>query len=142
MIVRSLDNLGDWRFGKGKNDYLARTKAIVQNISTRLKSFLGDCFFAVDEGLDWFNLLGSKNQLQLELAVRAVIMNTAGVTGIVYVKISLETISRRIRMEYAVNTIYTNATGETPTITSTTSFLLTESGDILTTESGDRLVVD
>jgi hypothetical protein len=138
MIVRSLDGIGDWRFGKGKNDYLANNKAIVQNIGTRLNSYLGDCFFALDAGLDWFNLLGSKNQLALELAVRSVILNTRDVTAIIDVSIVLAENTRQITMRYTVETVYT-AIGNGGAITSSSSFVLTEAGDILTTESGDSL---
>lgn len=133
MIVRSLDVNGDWQFGKGKNDYLSANKAIVQNIATRLNSFLGDCFFALDAGLDWFNLLGSKDQLALELAVRSVILNTDGVTAIVDVSINLEETTRRINMKYTVETVYTVANQTVPVV-AVTSFLLTESGDIIVTE--------
>lgn len=141
MIVRSLDANGDWRFGKGKNDYLFNNKAIVQNISTRLNSYLGDCFFALDEGLDWFNLLGSKDQRALELAVRSVLLNTAGVTALVDLSISLEEITRKITMQYTVETVYTQINNGSPPVVSTTSFLLTESGDVITTEDGSGLVV-
>src|SRR3954470_19732138 len=104
MIVRSLDANGDWTFGKGKNNYLSANAAIVQIISTRLNSYLGDCFFALDAGLDWFNLLGSKNQLALELAVRAIILNTPEVVAIVDVSINLDNNTRRISMRYTVET--------------------------------------
>lgn len=139
MIVRSVDGLGDWRFGKGKNDYLTNSKAIEQNIATRLRSFLGNCFFALDAGIDWFNLLGSKNKTALELAVRSVILNTEGVVGIVDISINLEETTRRINMQYSVNTIYTAILGLTGTIPSRTNFILTEAGDILTTESGSPI---
>lgn len=136
MIVRAVDGNNDWTFGKGKNDYVSANKAIEQDIQTRLQSFLGDCFFALDAGLDWFNLLGSKNQLALELAVRASILNTEGVTGIVNVVINLEPSTRRIDMKYTVNTIYTVVNASAVPITSSSSFLLTEAGDVLTTEQG------
>ena len=136
MIVRSLDANGDWQFGKGKNDYVANNKAIEQNISTRLNSYLGDCFFALDQGLDWFNLLGSKNQVALELAVRAIILNTKNVSSIVDLSIIFEEITRKLTMKYTVETVYTVVTSGAAPIVSNTSFLLTESGDVLTTESG------
>jgi hypothetical protein len=139
MIVRSLDGNGDWRFGKGRNDYLANNKAIVQNISTRLNSYLGDCFFEIDAGLDWFNLLGSKNQIALELAVRSCILNTAGVTSIVDLSIDLNRNNRRMTMRYTVETVY-SVVNRTPPVVGLTSYLLTQSGDILTTESGNPLV--
>lgn len=138
MIVRALDGNHDWTFGKGKNNYLSANKAIVQNIDTRLNSFLGDCFFALDAGLDWFNLLGSKDQLALELAVRAVILNTDDVTGIVSLNINLVHSTRAITMTYTVNTIY-SISNNTPPIPGLTSFLLTESGDTITTEDGDAI---
>lgn len=139
-IVRSLDLNGDWNFGKGKNDYLIANAAIVQNIATRLNSFLGDCFFDLAAGLDWFNLLGSKSSKPLELAVRSVILNTQNVVGLVDVSINIEETTRRIDMKYTVNTIYTVALQIFPVV-GTSSFLLTEDGSILTTEDGESLVL-
>ena len=139
MIVRSLDVNGDWQFGKGRNNYLSANKAIVQNISTRLNSFLGDCFFALDAGIDWFNLLGSKNQVALELAVRAIVLNTAGVTRLVDVSVELNHNTRRITMSYTVETIYSIVNRVAP-VGGTSSYLLTEDGFILTDENGSPLI--
>lgn len=138
MIVRGLDANGDWLFGKGKNDYNANNKAIEQSIKTRLQSFLGDCFFALDAGLDWFNLLGSKNQLALELAVRSVILNTPNVSAIIDVSINLDHNTRRILMQYTVETVFTNNNTVAP-IQSTASLILTEGGDVLVTEGGSSI---
>lgn len=138
MIVRALDINGDWTFGKGRNNYLSGNAAIVQDISLRLKSFLGDCFFAIDEGIDWFNLLGSKNQVALELAVRSVILGTEGVVKLIDAQVTLEEESRRINMRFIVSTVYTAALN-TANVVGTTSLLLTESGDVLTTESGSPI---
>lgn len=136
MIVRAIDINNDWTFGKGRNNYVSNNAAIEQLIQTRLQSFLGDCFFALSDGLDWFNLLGSKNQIALELAVRSIILNTTGVTELVDSSVIYEPSTRVLTMKYTVNTVYTVVnTGAVPLI-SNTSFLLTESGDILTTESG------
>jgi hypothetical protein len=62
---RSVDDDNDWNFGKGRNDYVRNIRAVEQNIRTRLNSFLGDCFFSTGSGLDWFNLLGNKNQIAI-----------------------------------------------------------------------------
>lgn len=105
MIVRSIDVDGDWMFGKGKNDYKSRNAAIAQCIRTRLQSFLGDCFFNTAAGIDWFNLLGSKNQLALNLSISAVILNTADVTGIRQLSLSL-TSTRLLSISYRVQTTY------------------------------------
>ncbi len=138
MIVRAIDGDNDWLFGKGRNDYQSNSRAISQNIKTRLQSFLGDCFFAINAGLDWFNLLGSKNQVALELAINAIILNTVGVTSLISSEVTLDPITRRITLSYVVNTVFT-VNGVDETVSSLSSFLLTESGDILTTEDGDRI---
>lgn len=138
MIVRSIDVDNDWNFGKGKNDYLKNNKAIEQSIKTRLQSFLGDCFFSLDAGIDWFNLLGSKNKAKLELDVRAVIMNTDGVTKLISSSTLVNAQTRRINMTYVVETIYTNNNPET-LIADISSFLLTEDGDVLVTEDGSGI---
>lgn len=134
-IVRSIDADNDWNFGKGRSDYVKNNAAIQQSLKTRLQSFLGDCFFALDAGLDWFNILGSKNRIKLELDVRTVIINTTGVTRIRSVSTNVDPFTRLISMTYVVDTIYTN---ENPAfaIADTTSFLLTQDGNVLTTQDG------
>lgn len=140
MIVRAVDAMNDWMFGKGRNDYKSNSQAINQNIQTRLQSFLGDCFFDISAGLDWFNLLGSKNQLALELAVSAIIFNTEGVVGIVSLVIDLDEETRGITMSYVVNTIFTQALNENAVVGGV-NLLTTEDGDILITEDGDAIAV-
>lgn len=105
MIVRALDINSDWLFGKGKNDYKSGNDAIAQSISTRLKSFLGDCFFAIDQGIDWFNLLGTTNTIELKLAISTMILNTKDVTGIVEVSLSRNS-NRQLTITYSVDTVY------------------------------------
>lgn len=111
MRVRGLDTNGDWLFGKGRNDYKRDIQAVIQNIGTRLQSFLGDCFFDTGAGIDWFNLLGQRSTLPLQLAIAAVILNTAGVTGLIELAVSLSETSRRVTITYAVNTVYSTASG-------------------------------
>lgn len=103
--VRGLDVNGDWLYGKGRNDYVSNINAVAQSIRTRLNSFLGDCFFANSDGLDWFNLLGSKNQVALNLAVSAAIINTPKVTGILELSISISR-ARVVTIQYKVQTVY------------------------------------
>jgi len=76
MITRAVDGNNDWLFGRSKQDYKVGRDAVAQNIKTRLQSFLGDCFFSLEDGIDWFNLLGSKQTLILSLNIQAVILNT------------------------------------------------------------------
>lgn len=112
MIVRALTATGDWTFGAGKNNYLSANAAVAQAIGTRLLSFLGDCFFATDAGLDWWTFLGgSKNQLALQLAINATILNTQSqgvnvVTGVTLLSINLDHVSRHLSIAYAATTIF------------------------------------
>lgn len=105
MIVRGVDALGNWMFGKGKNDYKKNRDAVTQNIKTRLKQFLGNCFFALNEGIDWPNLMGGKSPEEVKLAVSTCILNTEGVTGITLLTYSLDE-SRNLFLQYKVQTVY------------------------------------
>ncbi len=137
MIVRALDVNGDWEFGKGRNNYKRNRDAVAQNIQTRLMSFIGDCFFQTNAGIDWFNLLGSKNQVGLNLAINATILNTLYVTEMKQLSLVVNT-DRLMRATYSVNTSFgfiVNATTEF----SPSSVLLTEGGVGITTEEGNPI---
>ena len=143
ITQRGLDATGDWLFGKGQQDYASGNAAIALSIQTRLNSFLGDCFFAVDDGLDWFNLLGINNQLAIQLAVSACILNTNGVTGIQQLALALNRVNRSISITYSVTTIYS---GQQPVIGTIFNFiaagyLLTQGGDRIQTQSGVDITV-
>ncbi len=114
MIVRAIDENNDWMFGKGIEDYKFNFNAVVQNIKTRLQSFLGDCFFSAGEGIDWPNLLGGKNQIALNLAVSAVILNTDNVTGVIQLDLELSS-ERVISISYQAATSF-GAVSQTVTI--------------------------
>lgn len=113
MIVRAIDTNNDWLFGKGRNDYKSNMDAIIQNIKTRLQSFLGDCFFAQGDGIDWFNLLGGKDRLALQLEVTAAILNTDGVTRLNSLSISENRTTRRITLQYYVETVFSRSSLQT-----------------------------
>lgn len=105
MTVRAIDSNNDWTFGKGRNNYKGGILEVSQNIKTRLQSFLGDCFFQNNAGIDWFNLLGSKSILKLRLQISSVILNTANVTEVL--EVSFEATENRIlTIQYRVNTVY------------------------------------
>lgn len=105
MIVRGVDSNNDWLYGKGKSDYRYNRDALIQNIKTGLQSFLGDCFFAQSEGIDWWNLLGSKRLLDLRLAISTVILNVTGVTGMIEVNVGIDS-SRNVKITYSCTTVY------------------------------------
>ena len=83
MRFRNLDENGDWCFGKGRNSYLTKNKALMMNIKTRLLEFLGDCFFDLEKGIDWWTLLGGKNLKKILVDVQRTILRSYQVKRIV-----------------------------------------------------------
>lgn len=110
MQVRALDTNHDWTYGTGRSNYLQANDAVTQNINTRLSSFLGNCFFDLGAGIDWFNLLGGKDQTALNLAISSVILNTNQVTGLRQISIALNA-KRAFSVSYTVTTVYSVASG-------------------------------
>lgn len=109
MRVRALTSSGDWTFGQGQNDYVVAQQAVRQIIQTRVLSFLGNCFFDLGAGIDWFNLLGTSQQQALNLAISAVILNlppSGTITGIVQTSLTYSPASRNISFTYQVISIY------------------------------------
>lgn len=110
MRVRALDPIEkDWTFGKGRNNYVVDNKAVIQNIGTRLSSFLGNCFFDLKAGIDWFTFLSSKDRNGLALAISTTILNTRDVTGIRQLLLDLNEVNRELTVTYQVQTVYSTA---------------------------------
>lgn len=108
MIFRNLDANNDWTFGNGKNDYLIENNAIKLNIKTRTLSWLNDCFFALDEGIDWTNRLGSKNQEEiLQLDLKKIILDSDDVVSITSSEFSL--INRKFTATFFIDTIFSKS---------------------------------
>lgn len=108
MIIRALDSDHDWVFGYGKQSYKNNQDAIAENLQTRLLSFLNDCFFDMEAGVDWFELLSRKNtQNEIVLSCRAVILKTDGVIKINSLDASLLS-SRELSISYNIDTIFTS----------------------------------
>lgn len=105
MSFRNLDSNHDWTFGKGKQNYVTQNSEIMINIKTRLLSFLGDCFFATGEGIDWWNHLGGKDRNVILLDAKKVINNTPGVRKLTSVDF-YENANRQMVINYNVDTIY------------------------------------
>lgn len=55
----------EWLFGHSLADYRSKQSQIAQDIYTSLKSWKYDCFFALENGIDWYTRLGNKNQKEL-----------------------------------------------------------------------------
>lgn len=137
MIIRALDSDGDWTYGNGKNSYKKDQDAAAQLVETRVKSFVNDCFFASDAGIDWFNLLGQKNQLALYLAISSTILNTESVTKLLTLSVNTDSL-RLFSVAYKALTSFESQVNP---IDANIGYLLTESGNVLATENGDEVVL-
>ena len=115
MIIRAIEsdlattNAGDWRFGHGFQDYLIETEAIKLNITTRLRCFINDCFFDAEMGLDWWNLLGSKDVNKISMDIRRVILESEGVTAITDMQLVRDIGERALTITYKIDTLYSEA---------------------------------
>ncbi len=113
MIFRALTPTKDWTFGQGVQCYLHDQPAIELNIETRLKCFLADCFWATDFGIDWWNLLGTRNptaQANILIAVRTMIANSYGVVRINSVTADTDRTTRKLTLRWNIDTIFSRGT--------------------------------
>ena len=70
MITRAIKNNQDssrrvWVFCRGLSAYKKEQKSIEQDVKSALLEFKNDCFWALQNGIDWLTRLGSKNQKEL-----------------------------------------------------------------------------
>lgn len=109
MKIRATDATGDWTFGHGKSNYRVGVAAIIQDIDTALHVFLGECFWATDFGVDWWNLIGEKApqaQQNILLQCREVIQSRVGVSKINSVSVEFSSYRRNLTLTYDVSTVF------------------------------------
>ena len=119
ITVRKLDNNKDWTFGQGLANYQDKDNAIAQNVSTRLKSFMFDWFLDQQANIDWFNILGQKNNKQVILnVVKTTVLNTDGVISVSDILIldGTDAQSRMLQIQVNFTTIYNTFLEEEVTI--------------------------
>ena len=107
MKIRVIDSDSDIMMGKGLTNYLLDDNAISENIQTRIMSFLNDCWFDLGFGIDWFRLLGSRGtQNEIELTLRATILNSNGVTKINELDVEVDGTTRAMTISGNITTIF------------------------------------
>ena len=88
MLVRAIKNNEDmskraWVFCRGLSAYKKDQAGISQGIKSGLLEFQNDCYFALQNGIDWLTRLGSKNQKELlDNDIQNIISNRWGVLNI------------------------------------------------------------
>ncbi len=101
---RTLDAQGDFTFGKGLNNYSQDTAAVKLDIATRLRGWLKDCFFALDEGIDWNTYMSTGEINLLAEQIRTLIIQTPEVAQLLGFDFGLS--ERVFTAHYNVLTIY------------------------------------
>lgn len=106
MATRAINGIGDWLFGHSLLDYKTDIEELKQNIITSLKSWVGDCFFDLEAGVDWYNYLGSYGQEEnLKNNVLRVVKNVDGVITVEKYDAYL-TNERQLIIDLSISTIY------------------------------------
>lgn len=95
MLVRAIKNNQDmasreWVFCRGLSAYKKEQSAVSQGIKSALLEFQNDCYFALQNGIDWLTRLGSKNQKELlDNDIIITIQNRWGVVNVTDFKSSV-----------------------------------------------------
>ena len=105
MQIHKLDKNKDWCYGHGLSDILADDDAIMLNIDTRLNEWVGDCFFAVQNGVDWYNGLDRGMKEFLDRQIRDVIIESFGVVQILTYESNLVNNTRKLTINVTLTTI-------------------------------------
>lgn len=106
MIFRQITAINDWTFGKGVSGYATAEAAIELNIRTRLQSWKGNCFFGLDDFVDWLGRLDKGQQINLNNELKNVILQSFGVIGVNSIVGSLNDDTRHYSVTYDIQTIY------------------------------------
>ena len=120
MIFRQLDANGDFTWGKGVQNFARGQQAIALNLQTLIQCWVGDCFFALQMGINWKQLMNYGPNAGLDSALQVLILRAYGVVSMVSATIRHDAQSRNFTASYTVDTVYTKAVTNQLTILSTT----------------------
>lgn len=83
-MIRALNNQHDWSFQKHFN----QRNEVAQNLKTRLLSFKNDWFLDLETHIDWWSILGQKNnEAIIKSEITRVTLATANVNEIINLEI-------------------------------------------------------
>ena len=109
MIFRQLTDAGDWTFGKGVSGYATQEKAVELNIRTRLLSWKNDCFYSLDDFVDWQARLDRGQEAGLVSEIRSVVLQSFGVVAINDLQATLDRQARKVAVVLDILTIYSRS---------------------------------
>lgn len=106
MIFRALDSNGDWTFGKGISGFLTGKDALIENLRTITKEWKGECFFALQDGIDWNNYMDIGTKTLLDADLQRNWLKAFGVIRIDSYTSELNSITRNLTVTASLFTIY------------------------------------
>jgi len=102
-MIRRLDSNGDWVFGSGRGAYIGGLAGLALRLETQLREWVGDCFFALQNGINWH--LAGKLEQRILREIRNRLMANTEVLGISRIEIEM-TNSRQWKPKIWIDTIY------------------------------------
>jgi hypothetical protein len=105
MKFRLVDEDGDWLFGSGVQSYSKDLQAVMLNVKTRILSWVRDCFFDLEAGIDWKNLLDYGMKDRLLSAIKMAAFKAEGVLRVNDLEIDI-TGNRTANISMSLDTIY------------------------------------
>lgn len=108
MRYRKLDDVGDYTFGHGQHDFLVNTpETVAQAVMTRLRLWLGEWFTDTADGTPWMQeVLDKYTERSRDVVLRARVLATPGVTGILAYRSSFDPAIRLYVLDMLVDTLY------------------------------------
>lgn len=83
--TRATDKDWDWKFGKSNQDYADDALGVAYAVKMKILSWYKDCFFEMDAGIDWKNILGSKTtKEQADVAIKEIIQTEPDITDLTF----------------------------------------------------------
>lgn len=109
MKVRACNNNWEWIFGRGKQDYANYSTGLAFDIKMQLQCWKRDCFFSLDDYLDWEYFLSTKDKKDL---VKNSVYNQINfqneVAGVQEITTEEYKDLRKIKVKYSYIDIYGN----------------------------------
>lgn len=108
MRYRKLDKNDDYTFGQASSNFFSNVpEAVAQAVKTRLKLIRSEWFLDITIGTPYnAKILGAGRVATFSSAIRQVIAETQGVTGIVKYSAFFNPQTRKASVSATINTIY------------------------------------
>ena len=102
--------IDDISFAQGDIVFCEKREAIRQDIIGRLRRFKGECFFAPDEGMPYYEEIFIKNPATnvLNVLFSEAILSTPGVIELVTFSLDFDAPTRQINVSFEARTLDSN----------------------------------